>query len=441
MGYGSKLSWGDLIILAGNAALESMGTPILGFCGGRIDDVDGSDSLTLGPSEEQEAIAPCQDLLPSRQGECNYVEGSLIGPTHIGLIYVEPAGPKGKEGDPVASAHDIRYTFARMNFNDTETVALIGGGHAFGKPHGACLNPPCGNGIGSNTYTSGFEGPWTTTPTTWTNKYFNSLFNFKWNLVDGPGGHIQWVPENGPDVIMLTADIALASEENYTKISKEYASDISILEHDFKHAWYKLTTQDMGPRSRCIGDNIPPPQLFQNPLPLKATARDMNEDASSYIDVRSKIQELLETDPGNSVSFVHLAYQCASTYRDTDYRGGCNGARIRFPPESEWEINQGTAEILSTLSEVKDMFPDVSMSDIIVLAGQTALEDAGFKSMKFCGGRADAEDGQGSEVLAPRTYAFPLISVKDDMAVKGLTDREGVHYLHVALYPTNSSLT
>jgi len=157
----------------------------------------------------------------------------------------------------------------------------------------------------------------------------------------------------------------------------------------------------------------------------------MNEDASSYIDVRSKIQELLETDPDNSVSFVHLAYQCASTYRDTDYRGGCNGARIRFPPESEWEINQGTAEILSTLSEVKDMFPDVSMSDIIVLAGQTALEDAGFKSMKFCGGRVDAEDGQGSEVLAPRTYVFPLIGVKDDMAVKGLTDREGVHYLHV----------
>jgi len=183
----------------------------------------------------------------------------------------------------------------------------------------------------------------------------------------------------------------------------------------------------MGPHSRCIGENIPPPQFFQNPLPIKATA--MNQEPSSYIDVRSKIQELLVTDPSNSASFVHLAYQCASTYRDTDYKGGCNGARIRFPPESEWEANQGTAETLSTLSEVKEMFPDVSMSDIIVLAGQTALEDAGFTPMKFCGGRVDAEDGQGSEILAPRKYAFPLISIYDDMAVKGLTNREGMALL------------
>ena len=427
--YGSKLSWGDLVILAGNAAIESMGGPVLGFCGGRIDDADGSDSLILGPSEEQEALAPCQSLMPSRQGECNYVKGSPIGPTVVGNIYIEPPGPHGKVGDAKASAEDLRWTFSKMGFNDTETVALSGGGHAFGKAHGACANPPCGDGVGKNTFTSGFEGAWTTQPTTWTNQYFTNLLNFKYNKTTSPAGNLQWFPVDGPNIIMFTSDLALVNDDNYTKISKKYASDITALEHDFMHAWYKLTNADMGPHSRCIGENIPPPQLFQHPLPLKAEPR--NEDGHkhediNYIDVRSKIQELLETDPDNSAAFVHLAYQCASTYRDTDYKGGCNGARIRFPPESEWEANEGTAETLSTLSEVKEMFPDVSISDIIVLAGQTALENEGLKAMKFCGGRVDAEDAHGSEILAPRVYDIPLITITDDMAVKGLARKAGV---------------
>merc|ERR1711862_443974 len=184
-----------------------------------------------------------------------------------------------------------------------------------------------------------------------------------------------------------------------------------------------MGTSDMGPHSRCIGENVPPPQLFQQPLPLKETESKQTD----YTEVRSKIQELIVTDPDNAADFVRLAYQCASTYRHTDYKGGCNGARIRFPPESEWEVNQGTAETLVTLySGVKDMFPDVSISDIIVLAGQTALEDAGFKPMKFCGGRVDAEDATGSQILAPREYDSALITLTDKLEVMGLTPREGV---------------
>ena len=173
-----------------------MGGPVLGFCGGRIDDVDGCNSLILGPSDEQEAIAPCQSLNPSRQGECNLVEDSPIGPTTVGLIYVNPAGPTGSEGDPIASGADIRRTFGLMGFNDTETVSLVGGGHAFGKCHGACSDPPCGRGtdmegIGNNTFTSGFEGAWTVIPTTWSNEYFKNLFGFEWELITGPGGNIR----------------------------------------------------------------------------------------------------------------------------------------------------------------------------------------------------------------------------------------------------------
>lgn len=332
--YGSKLSWGDLIILAGNTAIESMGGPVIGFCGGRIDDTDGSDSLILGPSVEQEAIAPCQTLNPSRQGECNLVEGSPIGPTTVGLIYVNPAGPSGSEGDPIASGADIRRAFGNMGFNDTETVSLVGGGHAFGKCHGACDDPPCGRdtdleGIGPNTFTSGFEGPWTIQPTTWSNEYFNNLFNFEWELITGPGGNIQWTPKNadgsaGPDIMMLTSDIALSKDSDYTSISQAYAANIDVLNKDFMHSWYRLTTQDMGPISRCVGDSIPPPQNFQDPLPgATATVREAGTD---FVEVRTKLQGLLDDDSSNGPAFVNLAFRCASTYRDTDYKGGCNGA-------------------------------------------------------------------------------------------------------------------
>lgn len=323
----------------------------------------------------------------------------------------------------------MRRTFALMGFNDTETVALVGGGHAFGKCHGACMNPPCGEGDmkgkGVNTFTAGYEGQWSTTPTTWSNQYFNNLFDFEWTLVDGPGGFTQWAPNTTdgstpPDILMLTADLALAEDEIYRPISQEYAANLELLSKDFGAAWYRLTSADMGPATRCIGEFVRPPQHWQHTLP------DYEGELPDFVGVRAKIQELLDADDGNYNAFVNLAYQCASTFRETDYRGGCNGARIRFEPESEWEVNVGTADALSTLEAVKTAYPDATWADIIVLAGQTAIESAGGEAQPFCGGRVDAEDGSGSEGLGPRVYDPPVVSIRDDMEVKGLSAREGV---------------
>lgn len=253
--YGSSLSWGDLIVLSGTTAIEANGGTILGFCGGRIDDADGSNSLKLGPSPEQEEIGPCLNLTPSLQGNCLSVNGTVLGPTTVGLIYVNPAGPVNFTGNPLASGADVRKAFARMGFNDTESVALIGGGHAFGKAHGACPSPPCGNGIGNNTFTSGFEGQWTDQPTTWSNDYFNNLFDFTWTNITGPGGKLQWTPStnNGtkaPDIFMLTTDIALSRDILYKPISHRYAGNLDALTTDFAAAWYRLTSSDMGPSTR-----------------------------------------------------------------------------------------------------------------------------------------------------------------------------------------------
>lgn len=360
------------------------------------------------------------------QGDCLSVEGTVLGPTTMGLIYVNPGGPVGATGDPVASGEDIRTAFARMGFNDTETVALIGGGHAFGKMHGPCVTPPCGDGLGENAWTSGFEGQWTTIPTTWSNQYFTNLFDFTWSNFSGPGGNVQWQPaasdgSAAPDITMLTTDVAMVMDDAYRPISEVYASDIATLEHDFAHAWYRLTSADMGPATRCIGENVPDPQPFQYTLPTApATLPD-------YVPVRTAIQALLDEDDTNADAFINLAYRCASTFRATDYRGGCNGARIRFAPESEWESNTGTADTLATLESVKQAFPDVSYSDLIVLAGLTALESESSElDLSFCGGFVDANDAAGSEILAPRVYATPLITVSDDFEVKGLTPEEGV---------------
>jgi catalase (peroxidase I) len=426
--YGSDLSWGDLIILSGNAAIEMAGGPILGFCGGRIDDADGANSLKLGPSDEQEAIAPCVSI--NEQGRCQ----SPLGPSTMGLIYVNPAGPVGFEGDPVASGVAIRDVFGRMGFNDRETVALIGGGHAFGSSHGACADPPCGNGIGNNTFTSGFQGVWTTQPSLWTNEFFNNLYNFDWNQEIGSGGFIQWFPTNkgdserfSPNLFMLTTDLAMAQDPDYDIISQEFASDIGALEEEFKYAWYRLTTSDMGPVERCLGENVPPVQPFQHPLPPAPTS------LPDYIPVRRAIEDMLASPPEEKTTKVtaltNLAYRCASTFRETDYKGGCNGARIRFAPESEWSSNAGTADAVALLEPIKLQYPEVSYSDLIVLAGQTAIESAGGNAMKFCGGRVDVTDSQAEEqsrILAPREYSPLSLSIRDDMHVKGLTAREGV---------------
>ncbi|EGZ25995.1 heme peroxidase [Phytophthora sojae] len=442
--YGAALSWGDLIVLSGNVAIESMGGPVLGFCGGRRDDVDGTSSLQLGPTPEQQEVAPCEE-----DGNCK----APLGPTTLGLIYVNPEGPMGVP-DPVGSVADVRRTFTRMGMDDRETVALIGGGHAFGKTHGACTtgagpspledpeNPwpgTCGDGplkgMGNNTFTSGFEGSWTATPTQWSNGYFTGLTTYEWEKYDGPGGHVQWrpVPDTTPPVRMLTADIALLHDESYHNISLEFAADQAALDEAFSHAWYKLTTNDMGPVTRCRGNDIPPAQPFQNPFPPTDTLPDFEA-------VRADISALLKTSvdgltsdstddgtPYNGALFVHAAWQCASTFRVTDYSGGCNGATIRLSPEKDWAVNKGVDAIIAALEPVKDNYPTLSTADLIVLAGQVALEDAGSEKVDFLGGRTDAESGDGSEMYAPRDYyTSALIAVRDSIKIMGVSEEEAV---------------
>jgi catalase-peroxidase len=246
------------------------------------------------------------------------------------------------------------------------------------------------------------------------------MLNLEWEIITGPGGKVQWKPKNGPDIFMLTSDLALVEDETYRAFSEKYASDIQALETDFAAVWYKLTTADMGPSSRCIGSMVPKAQPFQNDLP--ATPNSLPD----YKPIRASIEKLLQ-DEKNSDAFINLAYQCASTYRATDHAGGCNGARIRFPPESDWPQNAGTADALQTLKAVKSKFPEVSYSDLIVLAGLTALEKENSSlELPFCGGRVDTDKASISKDLSPRIYKDALVTILDDLLVKGLTKAEGV---------------
>jgi catalase (peroxidase I) len=411
--YGSELSWGDLIILAGNAAIKSTGGTILGFCGGRIDDADGSNSLILGPSDMQEQHSPCLSL--DMQGDCLSVDNTALGPTTVGLIYVNPEGPVTAPNDPVAAAADIRRAFERMGFGDQISTILIGAGHAIGKAHG---NP-------NGTFTSGPEGPWTTTPTTWSNEYFRNLFAYNYSLVESPGGAMQWSPDNGPSINMLTTDLALAQDEGYLPYAQMYANDFDLHNEDFASAWYHLTSADMGPAVRCIGDLVPAePQEFQHSLPPSPSPGDL----PNYVPIAEAIEAHFADDSDHMASFIQLSYNCAATFRATDYRGGCNGARIRFPPESEWASNAELAVLIEHLEEIKTTGDfDVSMADMIVLSGILALEKSNPDlDLPFCGGYVDAEDGSGSEPLAPRFYSPANITVTDDFQVKGLTPEQGV---------------
>ncbi|GMF46988.1 unnamed protein product [Phytophthora fragariaefolia] len=443
--YGDALSWGDLIVLSGNVAIKSMGGPVLGFCGGRRDDVDGTSSLQLGPTPEQESVAPC-----AVDGDCK----EPLGPTTMGLIYVNPEGPMGKP-DPAGSAPQVRDTFKRMGMDDRETVALVGGGHAFGKTHGACktgagpspLEDPenpwpgtCGEGPmkgkGNNTFTSGFEGQWTFTPTKWGNGYFKGLTTREWEKYDGPGGHVQWrpVPDTTPPVRMLTADIALLHDPSYKQIALEFAANQTALDEAFSHAWYKLTSRDMGPVARCRGKDVPPAQLFQNPLPpTPAKLPDFNavrKDIRALL--QKKVDGLTSDSTGNGAAyngalFVHAAWQCASTFRITDYAGGCNGAKIRFAPEKDWPVNKGVDKIIAALETIKQKYPTLSTADLIVLAGQVALEDAGSSKINFLGGRTDASNGDGSDILAPREYYNSTVTaVRDNIKILGVSPEEAV---------------
>jgi len=435
--YGDALSWGDLIILAGTTAIEDMGGPSLGFCGGRIDDMDGTDSLKLGPTAEQQAIAPCDT-----NGNCTLP----LGTTTIGLIYVNPEGPMGVP-NPNGSYPQVRDTFARMAMNDSETVALIGGGHAFGKTHGACTagagpapnvqpNNPwpglCGSGTsmgkGSNAFTSGFEGQWTLTPIKWGNEYFKNLMAFNWTSHVGPGGKYQW-GANDTTTMMLTTDISLLHDANYSSLVNQYASDINALNTAFSHAWYKLVSRDMGPVSRCIGNNIPPAQNFQYPLPATPSV------LADFTAVKAMLNMAMDNDSTLATSFVHLAFQCASTFRQTDYLGGCNGARIRFSPQNTWSVNNGTSAIISWLTtniiNAYNGTGALSYADTIVLAGQAAVERASGMPLTFCPGRTDATEGSGSDYLTPRSYndsnvTLTLIEVRDQQEISGLTARQWV---------------
>jgi len=455
--YGNALSWGDLIILAGTTAIEDMKGPKFGtdgwFCGGRIDDADGTDSLDLGPNSEQTEWFPCPT-----DGDCQ----SPLGPTTLGLIYVNPAGPMGIP-DPNASRFQVRDTFARMAMNDSETVALIGGGHAFGKTHGACPTGPgfppnvdpanpwpgtCGTGPsagkGNWTYTSGFEGPWTTTPTEWGNEYFQNLVGLEYELFNGSGGLPEWRivnPAPGFEkLMMLTSDISLTKDTIYLSLVQNYSKDLDLLTRDFGHAWYKLVTRDMGPVSRCIGDLVPPAQEFQYPLPdpptvfpswdaVRASIRTAMTNKSSSFPPDSRL------DQANyyGAAFITLAWQCASTFRKSDYLGGCNGARIRFSPEAAWPENQNMSSILAVLEPVHDAFKNLSYADLIVLAAQVALEDtANFTMPSFCAGRTDASDGKGSEYLSGYNYTAPGLNLSASKifihknTLRGLTLHEAV---------------
>jgi len=458
--YGQKLSWADLMILAGNCALESMGFKTFGFSGGRADVWEPQEDVYWGAEREW--------LGDKRYSGDRDLENPLAA-VQMGLIYVNPEGPNGNP-DPIASARDIRETFARMAMNDEETVALIAGGHTFGKTHGAADpgkyvgKEPAGAGIeeqglgwkntlnsgnGVNTITSGLEGAWTTTPTKWSNNYFENLFGFEWELTKSPAGAHQWKPKAGagagtvPDAhdpslkhapTMLTTDIALRVDPAYGPISKRFYENPDQFADAFARAWFKLTHRDMGPRSRYVGTDVPAEILiWQDPIPA---VNHQLIDASDITALKSKILA-----SGLSVSaLVSAAWASASTFRGSDKRGGANGARIRLAPQKFWAANNPAqlSKVLDALETIQKEFnttnkeKQVSLADLIVLAGAAAIEKAakdGGHDVKvpFTAGRTDATeahtDVESFAVLEPiadgfRNYIKPRTMLSpEDMIV------------------------
>ncbi|EKT4474689.1 MULTISPECIES: catalase/peroxidase HPI [Pseudomonas putida group] len=467
--YGNKISWADLIVLTGNVALESMGFKTFGFSGGRADvwepDEDvywGSEKVWLGGDtrygkDQVKAQPPGQgDLVaePAKHGEEQNrdlsAERNLENPlaaVQMGLIYVNPEGPEGNP-DPVASGKDIRETFGRMAMNDEETVALIAGGHAFGKTHGAGpadnVGPEpeaaglemqglgwhntFGSGKGGDTITSGLEVTWTSTPTRWGNEYLNNLFDFEWELTKSPAGAHQWRPKDGkgagtvPDAhdpgkkhapSMLTSDLALRFDPIYEPIARRFKENPDQLADAFARAWYKLIHRDMGPLARYLGPEMPNEELlWQDPLP-KADPSTISEQ-----DIATLKARILAS--GLSVGeLVSTAWASASTFRGSDKRGGANGARLRLAPQKDWAANQGVDKVLAALEKIRGEFNSggkkVSLADLIVLAGTAAVEkaakDAGYSgSVGFRPGRVDASqeqtDVESFAVLEPLADGF-----------------------------------
>jgi catalase-peroxidase len=443
--YGRRISWADLMILTGNCALESMGFKTFGFGGGRADVWEPEGDIYWGSETEW--------LGDKRYTGDRQLE-SPLGAVQMGLIYVNPEGPNGKP-DPMAAARDIRETFARMAMNDEETVALIAGGHTFGKCHGAASaaqyvgrEPEAapieqqglgwknsfGTGHGAHTITSGLEGAWTAQPTKWSNDYFNNLFGFEWELVKGPGGAWQWTPKDKsaatlvPDAhdpskrhapMMLTTDLALRFDPVYGPISKRFHQHPEQFADAFARAWFKLTHRDMGPRSRYLGSLVPKENLlWQDPVP------PVNHDLINEQDIVDLKREILAS--GLSIrQLVSTAWASAATFRGTDRRGGANGARIRLAPQRDWKVNnpEELGKILRKLEEVQSKFnasqakgeKRVSLADVIVLGGSAAIELAAKNAgqtvtVPFAPGRTDATeemtDAASFAVLEPTADGF-----------------------------------
>ena len=442
--YGKKLSWADLMILTGNVALESMGFKTFGFAGGRADVWEPEEDIYWGPEGSW--------LADERYTGDRELENPLAA-VQMGLIYVNPEGPNGNP-DPLASARDIRETFARMAMNDEETVALIAGGHTFGKTHGAAdpgqyVGPEpeagslelqgfgwhntLGSGNGPNTISSGLEVTWTTTPTKWGNNYFENLFGYEWELTTSPAGAKQWTPKNGagagliPDAYdaskhhapsMLTSDLALRFDPEYEKISRRFYENPDQFADAFARAWFKLTHRDMGPTTRYLGKLVPSETLiWQDPVPA---VDHKLVDAADIADLKAKVLA-----SGLSIAeLVTTAWASASTFRGSDKRGGANGARIRLVPQKDWAVNQPAelAKVLGKLEAIQSAFnasqtggKKISLADLIVLAGSAAVEAAAKKgghdvTVPFTPGRTDASqeqtDVESFAVLEPKADGF-----------------------------------
>ncbi|MGB5031282.1 MAG: catalase/peroxidase HPI, partial [Saprospiraceae bacterium] len=442
--YGKKISWADLMILAGNCALESMGFQTFGFAGGRADVWEPDEEIYWGSESKW--------LDDKRYSGDRELENPLAA-VQMGLIYVNPEGPNGNP-DPIAAARDIRETFSRMAMDDEETVALIAGGHTFGKTHGAgdpgkYVGPEpaaadiaeqglgwkntLGSGNGINTITSGLEGAWTTTPTKWSNNFFWNLFGYEWELFKSPAGAQQWRPKHGmgsdsvPDAhdpnlrhapVMLTTDLALRFDPIYEKISRRFHENPDQFADAFARAWFKLTHRDMGPRARYLGPEVPKEDLiWQDPLPT------INYKQIDSQDIENLKHKILATDLTVS-ELVSTAWASASTFRGSDKRGGANGARLRLAPQKDWEVNhpEQLSKVLKTLEVIQKEFnaaqsngKQVSLADLIVLAGGVGIEKAAKNAghqvlVPFTPGRADATqeqtDVESFAVLEPLADGF-----------------------------------
>ena len=448
--YGNKISWADLMILAANVGMETCGLKTFGFGGGRADVFEPEEDIYWGP--ESEWLAASDNPYSRYAGQRDYKSsdadaGKLetpLGAVMMGLIYVNPEGPDAVP-DPLAAAHDIRITFARMAMNDYETVALTAGGHTFGKGHGAGPEDNVGSepegapmanmgfgwinshgtGKGDDTTTAGFEGPWTPTPDKWNMEYFEVLLNYEWEKVTSASGHVQWQPKPGqgaPEapmahdpsktqpLMMTTADMAMKMDPDYAKISKHFLDNPDEFADAYARAWYKLTHRDMGPKSRYVGPEVPAEELiWQDPVPAHEGAVI---NAGEIADLKAKILA-----SGLSVSqLVNTAWASASTFRGSDMRGGANGARIRLAPQKDWEVNtsSGVGDVIAKLEAIQADFNQsgtkVSLADLIVLGGCAAIEKASGTSVPFTPGRGDTTQEQTDvdsfEVLNPGYDGF-----------------------------------